>query len=101
MGCLANSTAIFLFLKSRKVDDDCDDDYDNGDDDLYIIRAVGVCVSAKVIISVFISVKQKYNKIPWKIHYVQGISSFLLFSDTFCNQKCQETDKPQNPLKIS
>ena len=38
MGCLANSTAICLFLKSRKVDDDGDcvvDDFDDfvGDDD--------------------------------------------------------------------
>ena len=39
MGCLANSTAICLFLKSRKVDDDdCvvdeyDEDYVDDDDD--------------------------------------------------------------------
>ena len=34
MGCLANSTAICLFLKSRKVDVDdfVVDDYDDDDD---------------------------------------------------------------------
>ena len=31
-------------------------------------------------------------QIPWKIPYFQRILSFILFQDTFRNQKCLETE---------
>ena len=79
MGCLANSTAICLFLKSRKVNDDSsdenfdsdddeeeDEDEEDDDDDLYIIGAVCQSVSQ--------SVNQKSNYFR-----IRGVWSFLMF----------------------
>ena len=48
-----------------------------------------------------VSGNRKNDQIPWKNDYCQGILSFLLFIDTFWNQKCPEREKRPNPLKKS
>ena len=48
-----------------------------------------------------VSGNRKNDQILWENHYFQGILSFLLFIDTFCIQKCLETEKRPNPLKKS
>ena len=46
--------------------------------------------------------KQENDQIPWKKNnFIQGILSFILFLNTFCIQKCLETEKRPNPLKKS
>ena len=109
---------------ARAYDDDDDDD-----DDLYIIGAVclSVCVSQKSLFCIqriwsfhtFIATfrTQRIWSFPCFLTHlyskelvismfldalhIQRICLFLMFIDTFRNQKCLETVKRQNSLKYS